>query len=69
MDRSESAVDRTQVEFETSSAEYQRTVKLHKQGLASASQLEKSQRFEILAESCTHTSSCRQEQLIGSFSI
>lgn len=44
MARSEFAVERTQVEFETSSAEYLRTVKLHKQGLASASQLEKSPR-------------------------
>jgi RND family efflux transporter MFP subunit len=51
MARSQSAVDRTQVEFETSSAEYRRTVKLHKQSLASASQLEKSQREYRVAES------------------
>lgn len=50
MARSESAVKRTQVEFETASAEYQRTVKLHKQSLASASQLEKAEREYRVAE-------------------
>lgn len=54
MARSASAVNRTQVEFETASAEYQRTVKLHKQGLASASQLEKSQREYRVSESNLH---------------
>ncbi len=50
-DRSASAVNRTQIEFETASAEYRRTVKLHQQSLASASQLEISQRGYRVAES------------------
>jgi RND family efflux transporter MFP subunit len=50
MDRSESAVKRTQVEFETASSEYQRTLKLNQQKLASASQLEQAQREYRVAE-------------------
>ena len=50
VDKSDSAVIRTQVEYETTHSEYERTVKLQKKNLASTSQLEKAEREYRVAE-------------------
>lgn len=50
VDKSKAAVTRAEVEFETANAEYKRTLKLHKQQLASPSQLDQAQRSFRVAE-------------------